>query len=118
MNMSEKEIQSMLDGVNNDKDVVKKAKFLPLKEANKTDKEHDIKFFGNVIVELAVELGETPRTVREILELEKDSVLSVDRLAGEHVDIKINDEFFASGEIVVINEVLGVRINAIGSAED
>jgi len=110
LNMSEKEIQSMLDGVNNDKDVVKKAKFLPLKEANKTDKEHDIKFFGNVIVELAV--------VREILELEKDSVLSVDRLAGEHVDIKINDEFFASGEIVVINEVLGVRINAIGSAED
>ncbi len=118
MNMSEKEIQSMLEGSSNDIEVVKKAKFLPLKEANKTDKEHDIKFLGNVIVELAVELGETPRTVREILELDKDSVLPVNRLAGEHVDININDEFFASGEIVVINEVLGVRINAIGSTED
>ncbi|MBO8167984.1 MAG: FliM/FliN family flagellar motor switch protein [Thermoanaerobacteraceae bacterium] len=117
-NISEEEIKSMLEGVARDSSVVKKAKFVPLQEVDTEDAEHDIGFLGDINVELTVELGETTKTVREVLELEKGSVFPINRLAGEHADIIINGVPFASGEVVVINEVLGVRINTLIDPEE
>ncbi|HHU31410.1 MAG TPA: flagellar motor switch phosphatase FliY, partial [Clostridia bacterium] len=56
-------------------------------------------------------------TVREILELVEGSIIELDRVAGDPVDVYVNGLKFASGEIVVINETYGVRINDLVSEE-
>ncbi|HYG60512.1 MAG TPA: flagellar motor switch protein FliN [Symbiobacteriaceae bacterium] len=68
---------------------------------------------ANVEMEVAVHLGQTRRSIREILALSEGSVLELDRLAGESVDILVNNRLVARGEIVVIGENFGVRITEL-----
>jgi flagellar motor switch protein FliN len=72
----------------------------------------------DISVEVKVELGRTNRKIREVLELGPGSVVELDRLAGEPVDILVNDKLFAKGEVVVIDENFGVRITDILSIEE
>ncbi len=64
----------------------------------------------DVQVTISVELGNTQRTVEEVLELGRGSILDLNKLAGEPLDIKVNDKLIAKGEVVVIDENFGVRI--------
>lgn len=70
---------------------------------------------------ISIELGRTTMTVQEVLQLGRGSVIELDRLAGEPVDIYVGDRRFAEGEVVVLGENFGVRITRIlptsGSAE-
>jgi len=67
----------------------------------------------DISVEVKVELGRTHRKIREVLELGPGSVVELDRLAGEPVELLINDKLFARGEVVVIDENFGVRLTDI-----
>lgn len=67
----------------------------------------------DVELQVTVELGRTRRRVREILALAAGSVVELDRLAGEAVDILVNGRLVARGEVVVIGENFGVRIGEI-----
>ncbi len=69
-------------------------------------------------LEVKVELGRTTRKIREVLELAPGSVIELDRLAGEPVDILVNNKLFAKGEVVVIDENFGVRITDILSIDE
>jgi len=69
-------------------------------------------------LEIKVELGRTHRKIREVLELGPGSVIELERLSGEPVDILVNDKLFAKGEVVVIDENFGVRITDILSIEE
>ncbi len=69
-------------------------------------------------LEVKVELGRTFRKIREVLELGPGSVIELERLSGEPVDILVNDKLFAKGEVVVIDENFGVRITDILSIEE
>jgi len=62
---------------------------------------------------VSIELGRTRMTVQEILRLGRGSVIQLERMAGEPIDIYIGDRRFAEGEVVVINEHFGVRIARI-----
>lgn len=62
---------------------------------------------------LAVELGRTRMTVREVLDLQKGSVVELDRMAGESVDILVNEHLMARGEVVVVDDKFGVRITEV-----
>jgi flagellar motor switch protein FliN len=62
---------------------------------------------------IAIELGRTEMTVQEILQLGRGSVIELDRLAGEPVDVYVGDRRFAEGEVVVLGENFGVRITRI-----
>ena len=55
------------------------------------------------------------RTIKEVLELTNGSIVELDKLAGEPVDIQVNGKFLAKGEVVVIDENFGVRITEIAS---
>lgn len=66
---------------------------------------------------VAIELGRTNMTVQEILRLGRGSVVQLDRLAGEPIDIYVGDRRFAEGEVVVLGEHFGVRITRIHSAK-
>ncbi|GAB6875771.1 hypothetical protein JCM13210_04970 [Thermaerobacter litoralis] len=69
----------------------------------------------DVPLQLTVELGQTQRTVRELLEMAPGTVLELDRLAGEPVDLLVNGRLIARGEVVVIDENFGIRITDIVS---
>ena len=62
---------------------------------------------------VSIELGRTSMSVQEILRLGRGSVIQLDRLAGEPIDIYVGDRRFAEGEVVVLGEHFGVRITRI-----
>jgi flagellar motor switch protein FliN/FliY len=72
----------------------------------------------DVPLQLTVELGRTRKLIREILELAPGSVVELDKLAGEPVDILVNGKIVAKGEVVVIDENFGVRITGIVSMQE
>lgn len=67
----------------------------------------------DVSLKVSVELGRTFMTLRQILDLQQGSVIELDRLAGEVVDVYINDHLFANGEVVVVDDKFGVRITKL-----
>jgi len=72
----------------------------------------------DIPLQVTVELGRTKRTVQEILALSSGSIIELDKLAGEPVDILINSKLIAKGEVVVIDENFGVRVTDIISQRD
>jgi flagellar motor switch protein FliN len=62
---------------------------------------------------VAIELGRTTMTVQEILQLGRGSVVQLERLAGEPIDIYVGERRFAEGEVVVLGENFGVRVTRI-----
>jgi flagellar motor switch protein FliN/FliY len=72
----------------------------------------------DIPLQVTVELGRTRRSVKEILELSAGSIIELDKLAGEPVDILVNNRLIAKGEVVVIDENFGVRVTDIISQSD
>lgn len=72
----------------------------------------------DIPLQVTVELGRTKRSVKEILEISGGSIIELDKLAGEPVDILVNSRLIAKGEVVVIDENFGVRITDILSQAD
>ena len=66
---------------------------------------------------VSIELGRTSMTVQEVLRLGRGSVVQLDRLAGEPIDIYVGDRRFAEGEVVVLGEHFGIRITRIVSRQ-
>mgnify|MGYP001202536808 CR=1 FL=1 len=74
---------------------------------------HNLNLLMDIPLEVTVELGRTTREVHEILEMSGCSIIELDNLAGEPVDILVNNRHIAKGEVVVIDENFGVRITDI-----
>jgi flagellar motor switch protein FliN len=72
--------------------------------------QEEIAPLGEIPVEVEVELDRKTMTAREVLDLEEGSVICTGRSAGENIDLYIGGVLFGSGEIVVIENTLGVRI--------
>lgn len=72
----------------------------------------------DIPLQVTVELGRTKRMVKEILNVSQGSIIELDKLAGEPVDILINNKVIAVGEVVVIDENFGVRVTDILSTAD
>ena len=70
----------------------------------------------DLAVPVAIELGRTRMAVQDVLALGRGSVIQLDRLAGEPIDVFVGDRRFAEGEVVVVGEQFGVRITRILSA--
>ncbi|ACT06422.1 MULTISPECIES: flagellar motor switch protein FliN [Dickeya] len=73
----------------------------------------DIDLILDIPVKLTVELGRTKMTIKELLRLSQGSVVALDGLAGEPLDIMINGYLIAQGEVVVVSDKYGVRITDI-----
>ncbi|MBI0157151.1 MULTISPECIES: flagellar motor switch protein FliN [Gilliamella] len=76
-------------------------------------KEQDINLILDIPVNLSVELGRTKMAIKDLLNLTQGSVIALDGLAGEPLDILINGYLIAQGEIVVVGDNYGVRITDI-----
>ncbi|PWA13513.1 flagellar motor switch phosphatase FliY [Pueribacillus theae] len=72
----------------------------------------------DIPLQVTVELGRTSRAIKDILDLSTGSIIELDKLAGEPVDILVNKKLIAKGEVVVIDENFGVRVTDIISQKD
>lgn len=81
---------------------------------------HDpsVKRLLDVPIEVSIELGQTELSIRRILEIGPGSIIELDRMAGEPVDLVVNDKVIARGEVVVIEENFGIRITALVTPEE
>ena len=94
---------------------VQAVQFSPLVPGAMAGVDGNIGLILDVPLQVTVELGRTKKLIREILELSPGSVLELDKLAGEPVDVLVNGKLLAKGEVVVIDENFGVRITDIVS---
>jgi flagellar motor switch protein FliN len=78
-----------------------------------TDLAGDLERLRDVPVELAVEIGRTRMTIGETLALGPGSIITLNRLAGEPVDLLVNGKPIARGEVVVIDEEFGLRVTEV-----
>jgi len=78
---------------------------------------HGMDLLGDVELDLRIELGRTQMKLEDVLKLRQGSVIALDKLAGEPVDIYINGRLIARGEVLVMNEHFCVRVTElVGSA--
>jgi flagellar motor switch protein FliN/FliY len=90
------------------------AKFAALEEEGKpAAARENLELILDIDVDVTVELGRTSMMIKDVLELSPGSVIELDKLAGESVEIYVNQSLVAKGEVVVINENFGVRITEI-----
>ncbi len=87
--------------------------FQPLSGSDAHGQSRDLDVIMEIPVTLSVELGRTRMTIRELLDLAKGSVVELDGLAGEPMNILINGYLIAQGEVVVVEDKYGIRITDI-----
>jgi flagellar motor switch protein FliN/FliY len=73
----------------------------------------DLRRLSDVLMELSVEIGRTRMTVGEMLQLRAGSIVTLERLAGEPVDLLVNGTPIARGEVVIVDEQFGLRVTEI-----
>ncbi|CAM2894644.1 flagellar motor switch phosphatase FliY [Paenibacillus sediminis] len=80
--------------------------------------ENNLNLLMDIPLKVTVELGRTQKQIKDILELSQGAIIELDKLAGEPVDILVNNKLIAKGEVVVIDENFGVRVTDIVSQWD
>ena len=97
---------------------VRQAEFKPLTKSPVYNSPRNIELILDVPLEISVVLGKTKKNIRDILNLGTGSLIELDKLAEEPVDILVNGKKVAYGEVVVVDENFGVRITSIISGEE
>ncbi len=97
---------------------VQAAKFSSLNYGTPAGATSNIELLLDVPLTLTVELGRTRMLIKEILELTAGSIIELDKIAGESIDVLINNKLVAKGEVVVIDENFGIRITNIISPHE
>lgn len=87
--------------------------FQPFAESVASGTQNDIDMILDIPVQLTVELGRTKIPIKHILQLAQGSVIELDGLAGEPMDVLVNGYLIAQGEVVVVNDKFGIRLTDI-----
>jgi flagellar motor switch protein FliN/FliY len=85
---------------------------------NQENQSRRLELLLDVPLDLSVELGRTRMSIQDLLNLSPGSVVELDKIAGEPLDILVNDRLIARGEAVVVNDKFGVRITDIVSPSE
>ena len=98
--------------------VAEEAASKPTEEANNDNKSEragveNLRVLENIDVGLTVEVGSTEIKIRDLLRLSEGSVIELDRLAGDPLDILVNGTMIAKGEVVMVGERFGIRFSEI-----
>lgn len=80
------------------------------------DEEVNLDVILDIPVDISMEIGRTHISIRNLLQLNQGSVVELDRLAGEPLDVLVNGTLIAHGEVVVVNEKFGIRLTDVISA--
>ena len=94
------------------------AEFQNLEPDNNQTAEVNLDAILDVPVTIAMEIGRTRINIRNLLQLNQGSVVELDRLAGEPMDVLVNGTLIAQGEVVVVNDKFGIRLTDVISPAD
>jgi len=117
------EVESRLQNVNPNSEIKKQINVNPVAFREFEDKTYlaqnkeNIDLILDVPLQISVELGKVRKLIRDILEFNLGSIIELDKMAGEPVDVLVNGKIIAKGEVVVIEDSFGVRITEILSPE-
>jgi flagellar motor switch protein FliN/FliY len=93
---------------------VQQAQFAPFSQmVTQTVPPENIDLLMDVPLEVTVELGRTSKSIKEILDFAPGTIIELNRLAGEPIDVLVNGKFVAKGEVVVMEEAFGIRVTDI-----
>ena len=87
--------------------------FEQFQDTQKVQVQNDIDLIMDIPVQLTVQLGRTKIAIKNLLQLAQGSVVELDGLAGEPMDVLVNGYLIAQGEVVVVNEKFGIRLTDI-----
>ncbi|MGZ5202807.1 MAG: flagellar motor switch protein FliN [Telluria sp.] len=87
-------------------------------KGTRTETPNDIDFILDIPVQLTVELGRTKIAIKNLLQLAQGSVVELDGMAGEPMDVLVNGCLIAQGEVVVVNDKFGIRLTDIISPSE
>jgi flagellar motor switch protein FliN/FliY len=107
-----------MNGMNGSSTNVQSVQFPNLTPHTTAQEQGNIGLIMDVYMEMTVELGRTRKLIKEILGMGEGTVIELDKLAGEPVDILVNHKLIAKGEVVVIDENFGVRVTEIVSPQE
>ncbi len=112
--LTQRELDEFLGNFHARKTTVKKVKFPSLRaEAGLPQSKIPVDFIDDVTLDIWAVLGEASVTVREILNMQEGTVLELEKAAGDTVDLKVNGQDFARGEVIIIGNNLGIRVDKI-----
>lgn len=99
---------------------VERARFQNLQGdgAKPGNEEGNLQVILDIPVTISMEIGRTAISIRNLLQLNQGSVVELDRLAGEPLDVLVNGTLIAHGEVVVVNEKFGIRLTDVISAAE
>ena len=89
-----------------------------LDDEGKPKSDVDLDMVMDIPVTISMEIGRTRISIRNLLQLSQGSVVELDRLAGEPMDVLVNDTLIAHGEVVVVNDKFGIRLTDIISTSE
>ncbi len=83
-----------------------------------TNRRDRVDLLMDIVLPVSIELGRTKMYVKDILELERGSIIELDKMAGEPIDLFINNKKMAEGEVVVVDKHFGIRITNLIDPEN
>jgi flagellar motor switch protein FliN len=110
-NVTLKEVTAEGNGASANKD--KGYQFSALRSGESAAKNKNLNFILDIPLEVTVQLGRTRMLVNDLLKLGQGSVIELEKMAGETLEILANQQLVARGEVVVINEKFGIRVTEI-----
>ncbi len=94
------------------------ASFPSLDGGGATPAPKNIDFILDIPMQVTVQVGSTKMVIRELLQLGQGSVIELEKLAGEPMEVLVNNKLVARGEVVVVNEKFGIRLTDVISAAE
>jgi flagellar motor switch protein FliN len=91
---------------------LRKIQFPDLSETEKGNRVQD-RTLGDIPIEVSVELGRTHMTLKDLLDLREGSVIELERLAGEPLDLKVSGQLVAQGEVIAVDDNYGLKITNV-----
>lgn len=96
----------------------KAANFSQLKAANTAGGINNLDFILDISLQVSVHVGATKMLIKDLLQLGQGSIIELNKLAGEPMDVFVNDKLIARGEVVVVNDKFGIRLTDVTSVTD
>jgi flagellar motor switch protein FliN len=94
------------------------ASFPPVQQTEAGGPPKNIEFILDIPMSVSVFVGSTRMAIRDLLQLAQGSVIELDKLAGEPMEVMVNNKLVARGEVVVVNEKFGIRLTDVVSAAE
>ncbi|MDH0291556.1 FliM/FliN family flagellar motor switch protein [Pseudomonas sp. GD04087] len=106
--LSDSEFESLIN--DGDLDLTQDATDIPAEPVRASLPQQDLSFFGKIPVNVTLEVASVEISLKELMDVDANSVIILDKLAGEPLDVKVNGALFAKAEVVVMNGNYGLRV--------